>query len=101
MIFESGLGEITSPAFVVRIHDEAVGAAGYCMWPSRTAHMSGLTDPEYRRRGLARPTGSAAVTHALEAGSIPQERARAPPSEHVEFALGFRERGAQLSAGMS
>ncbi|MFI9536688.1 GNAT family N-acetyltransferase [Nocardia fusca] len=95
---ESGLREITSPAFAVRIHDEVVAAAGYRMWPSRTAHMSVLTAPGNRGRGLARLTGSAAVAHALEAGLLPQWRARAPRSQRVALALGFRELGAQLSA---
>jgi RimJ/RimL family protein N-acetyltransferase len=95
---ESGLREITSPAFAIRIHDEVVAAAGYRMWPSRTAHLSVLTAPENRGRGLARLTGSAAVAHALEAGLLPQWRARASQSRRVALALGFRELGAQLSA---
>lgn len=94
---ESGLGEVTSPAFAIRINDEVVAAAGYRTWPNRTAHMSVLTAPGNRGRGLARSTGSAAVAHALEAGLLPQWRARAPQSTRVAFALGFRELGAQLS----
>ncbi|MEU4315252.1 GNAT family N-acetyltransferase [Nocardia sp. NPDC024068] len=95
---ESGLREITSPAFAVRIHGKVVAAAGYRTWPSRTAHMSVLTAPEDRGRGWARLTGSAAVAHALESGLLPQWRARTPQSKRVAFALGFRELGAQLSA---
>lgn len=95
---ESGLDEITSPAFVVRIGDEVVAAAGYRGWPSRTAHMSVLTAREHRGRGLARLSGSAAVAHALAAGLLPQWRARTPQSKRVAAALGFREFGAQLSA---
>ncbi|MEU1984863.1 GNAT family N-acetyltransferase [Nocardia sp. NPDC019395] len=98
---ESGLREITSPAFVVRIHDKVVAAAGYRMWPSRTAHMSVLTAPGNRGQGLARLTGSVAVAHALEAGLLPQWRARTPQSQRVALALGFRELGAQLSARLS
>ncbi len=98
---ESGLGDITSPAFVIRIQDEVVAAAGYRTWPSRTAHMSVLTAPRNRGRGLARLTGSAAVAHALEAGLLPQWRARTRQSQRVASALGFRELGAQLSARLS
>lgn len=94
---ESGLAEITSPVFVIRIQDEVVAAAGFRTWPGRTAHMSVLTAPEVRGRGLARLTGSAAVAHALEVGLLPQWRARAPQSKRVAFALGFREFGAQHS----
>jgi RimJ/RimL family protein N-acetyltransferase len=98
---ESGLRYITSPAFAIRIHDEVVAAAGYRTWPSRTAHMSVLTAPGNRGRGLARLAGSAAVAHALEAGLLPQWRARARQSQRVASALGFRELGAQLSARLS
>ncbi|MFJ5123032.1 GNAT family N-acetyltransferase [Kitasatospora sp. NPDC088548] len=94
---EAGLWEITSPAFVVREGGQVVAAAGYRVWPSRTAHVSVLTAPEWRGRGLARATGSAAVTHALAAGLLPQWRARVPESRRVALALGFRELGAQLS----
>ncbi|MGI5217678.1 GNAT family N-acetyltransferase [Nocardia sp. CA-290969] len=95
---ESGLREITSPAFAIRIQDDVIAAAGYRTWPSRTAHMSVLTAPGSRGRGFARLAGSAAVAHALQAGLLPQWRARAPQSQRVAFALGFRELGAQLSA---
>ncbi|WP_329576056.1 GNAT family N-acetyltransferase [Kitasatospora sp. NBC_01250] len=94
---EAGLWEITSPAFVVRDAGEVVAAAGYRSWPSRTAHISVLTAPAWRGRGLARVTGSAAAAHALAAGLLPQWRARVPASRRVAVALGFEEVGAQLS----
>lgn len=94
---EAGLGEITSPAFVIREGGEVVAAAGYRSWPSRTAHVSVLTSPAWRGRGLAQATGSGAVAHALAAGLLPQWRARVPASRRVALALGFRELGAQLS----
>ncbi|MFF1839156.1 GNAT family N-acetyltransferase [Streptomyces sp. NPDC058231] len=94
---EAGLDEITSPAFVVREAGEVVAAAGYRAWPRRTAHISVLTAPGWRGRGLARVTGSATTTHALAAGLLPQWRARVPESRRVAMALGFRELGAQLS----
>jgi hypothetical protein len=94
---EAGLDEITSPAFVVREAGEVVAAAGYRAWPSRTAHISVLTAPLCRGRGLARVTGSATSAHALAAGLLPQWRARVPTSLRVALALGFRELGSQLS----
>ncbi|MFJ7960729.1 GNAT family N-acetyltransferase [Streptomyces sp. NPDC096319] len=94
---EASLDEITSPAFVVRAHDRVVAAAGYRDWPRRTAHVSVLTAPEARGRGLARSVASAAVAHALAAGLLPQWRARPPASRRVAAALGFEELGAQLS----
>ncbi|MEU8328608.1 GNAT family N-acetyltransferase [Micromonospora sp. NPDC048839] len=94
---ESGLVEITSPAFVVRAGLDVVAAAGYRMWPGSTAHVSVLTVPAVRGRGLARVAATAAVTHALEAGLMPQWRARPQASRRVARALGFRELGSQLS----
>ena len=94
---EAGLDEITSPVFVIRADGEAVAAAGYRLWPQRTAHFSVLTAPAWRGQGLGRATASHAVTHALTAGLLPQWRARPVESRRVAAALGFRELGAQLS----
>ncbi|MFJ7947113.1 GNAT family N-acetyltransferase [Streptomyces sp. NPDC096354] len=94
---ETGLEEITSPAFVLRKDGQVVAAAGYRVWPSRTAHISVLTAPAWRGRRLARAAGSATTAHALAAGLLPQWRARVPASRRVALALGFRELGAQLS----
>ncbi|MGW3829145.1 GNAT family N-acetyltransferase [Streptomyces sp. NPDC005071] len=80
---------------------EVVAAAGYRAWPRRTAHISVLTAPGWRGRGLARVTGSATTTHALAAGLLPQWRARVPESRRVAIALGFRELGAQLSIDLA
>ncbi|MFJ3205140.1 GNAT family N-acetyltransferase [Streptomyces sp. NPDC086989] len=94
---EAALDEITSPAFVVRAQGRVVSVAGYQMWPRRTAHISVLTALEVRGRGLARVTASAAVSHALAAGLLPQWRARPAASRRVAAALGFEELGFQLS----
>ena len=94
---ESGLAEITSPAFVVRSGLDVIAAAGYRAWPGDTAHVSVLTVPAERGRGLARVVATASVTHALEAGLLPQWRARLQASRRVARALGFRELGSQLS----
>ncbi|MFC9436517.1 GNAT family N-acetyltransferase [Nocardia sp. NPDC057030] len=94
---ESGLDEITSPAFTIRAGADLIAAAGYHIWPGRTAHLSVLTAPDRRGRGLARVAASAAVAHALDAGLLPQWRARPPQSRRVAAALGFRELGTQLS----
>lgn len=95
---EVGLDEITSPAFVVRAGDGGVVAAcGYRCWPGNTAHISVLTHPAWRGRGLAKVTGGAATRHALDAGLLPQWRARVPASRRTAVALGYREIGRQLS----
>ena len=94
---ESGLGEITSPAFAVREHGRIAAVAGYRDWPGQVAHLSVLTAAPARGRGLARLTASAAVAHALHRGKLPQWRARPQASRRVARALGFRELGSQAS----
>ncbi|HWG28434.1 GNAT family N-acetyltransferase [Actinospica sp.] len=94
---EAGLGEITSPAFAIRIGGVVAAASGYRIWPRRIAHISVLTAPGRRGQGLARAVASSAVAHALTAGLLPQWRARPAASRRVATALGFRELGAQLS----
>ncbi len=94
---ESGLREITSPAFAVREHGQVVAAAGYRDWPCGTAHLSVLTAAAARGRGLARAAGSAAVARAIADGRLPQWRASPVASRRVARALGFRELGLQVS----
>ncbi|MFD5897590.1 MULTISPECIES: GNAT family N-acetyltransferase [unclassified Streptomyces] len=113
---ESGLDEITSPAFLLREAadgstagdgegagdgaGDVVAAAGYVAWPRSVAHVCVLVAPHRRRRRLAGIVASAAVSHALDAGLLPQWRARPYPSRRVAAALGFQELGAQLSVRM-
>jgi len=94
---ESGLAEITSPAFTVRAQRGIAAAAGYHDWPAQVAHLSVLTAAPARERGYARLTASAAITHALLRGKLPQWRAQALASRRVARSLGFRELGAQVS----
>jgi RimJ/RimL family protein N-acetyltransferase len=94
---ESGIGEITTPAFAVREHGQVVAAAGYRDWPLGTAQLSALTATAERGRGLARASASAAVAHAIHAGRLAQWRARTQASRRVALALGFRELGFQVS----
>ncbi|MFJ6581477.1 GNAT family N-acetyltransferase [Streptomyces sp. NPDC091368] len=94
---EAALDDITSPACVIREQGRVVAAAGHRAWPRRTAHLSVLTAPEARGRGLARTAASAAAADALAAGLLPQWRARPPASRRVAAALGFEELGTQVS----
>ncbi len=94
---ESGMAEITTPAFAVRQHGQVVAAAGYRDWPCGAAHLSVLTAASARGHGLGRVVASAAVAHAIAAGRLPQWRARPEASRRVARTLGFRELGAQVS----
>jgi RimJ/RimL family protein N-acetyltransferase len=93
---ESGMREITTPAFAVREHGRVVAAAGYRDWPRGTAHLSVLTAAAARGRGLGRATASAAVDRAIADGRLPQWRARPMASRRIARALGFRELGLQV-----
>ncbi|WP_426502407.1 GNAT family N-acetyltransferase [Dactylosporangium sp. McL0621] len=81
----------------MRTATEVVAAAGFQAWPGDTAHLSVLTAPEQRGRGLARVVATAAVADALRSDLLPQWRARPEASRRVARALGFRELGSQLS----
>ena len=94
---ESGLADITSPAFVVRTGSATLAAAGYRTWPAGTAHLSVLTAAAERGHGHARVVATAAVAHSLDVGLLPQWRARPEASRRVARALGFLELGSQLS----
>jgi RimJ/RimL family protein N-acetyltransferase len=94
---ESGIKEITTPAFAVRERGQVLVAAGYRDWPCGTAHLSVLTASAARGRGLARAAASAAVAHAIKEGRLPQWRARPQASRRIAHALGFRELGFQVS----
>jgi GNAT superfamily N-acetyltransferase len=94
---ECGLEEALSPVFVHRAGSEVVAAAGYRPWLNTAAHVSVLTAPDHRGRGLARLVASAAVADALAGRLLPQWRARPEASRRIARALGFREHGAQIS----
>lgn len=96
-VAESGITEITSPAFAAREHGTIVSVAGYHDWPSQVAHLSVLTLGTARGRGLARTVASAATTHAIARGKLAQWRARPEPSRRAARALGFRQLGFQVS----
>ena len=94
---ESGIAEISSPAFVIHEEDRIIAAAGYRDWPGQVAHLSVLTTAHARARGLGSAVASAAVMHALGQDKLPQWRARAEASRRIARRLGFRELGAQVS----
>ncbi|SNT64009.1 GNAT acetyltransferase [Asanoa hainanensis] len=98
---ESGLAEVTSPAYVVRARGVVVAAAGYHRWPGGAAHVCVLTARGHRGLGLARAVAAAATEHALAAGLLAQWRARPEASRRVGRALGYRELGWQLSVRLA
>lgn len=94
---EAFLADATSPLFVVRGSGGIIAACGYELWDGALAHMVILTHPEHRSRGLGTIVASAATAHAIEAGLIPQWRARPAASQAIARRLGYEQIGSQLS----
>jgi GNAT superfamily N-acetyltransferase len=69
--------------------------ASYEVWNQRIAHISIITHPLHRGRGLGRAAVALAAQHALAAGLIPQYRTLQAnmPSIGVAKRLGFVEYG--------
>jgi hypothetical protein len=82
---ESGIQEITTPAFAIREHRQVAAAAGYRNWPCGIAHLSVLTASAARGRGLTpcrrvssrRPRDRGRPAAAM-AGTTPGLPARCP-----------------------
>ena len=94
---EVGITDATSPLFVIWRGTTVAAVCAYRPWVGRLAHMMVLTHPDHRGRGLAQRAATEAARHALEAGLIPQWRARVRASQAVAGALGYTTVGAQLS----
>ena len=96
-VAESGMDEITSPAFLLTRGGQPSAVAGYRLWPNHIAHLSVLTLPGSRGAGLARVVAAAASDHARRAGLLCQWRARPAATLRVAEAIGYRVLGRQVS----
>lgn len=96
---ESAIARVTSPVSVIERDGKVLAACGYEVWSAALAHIGVLTHPQWRGKGLATGVASASVAHALQAGLIPQWRARCTltASRRIASSLGFVELGRQLS----
>ncbi len=96
---ESGLLGVESPVAVCQAAGRVVAASGYQVWHGRLAHLSVLVDPAHRGRGLGAAVAAGAVNHALDAGLVPQWRARCTllASRRIARSLGFVELGRQAT----
>ena len=94
---EVGITDAVSPLFVIWRAAAVAAVCAYRPWVGRLAHMMVLTHPDHRGQGLAQRAATEASRHALDAGLIPQWRARVPASQAVARSLGYTTVGAQLS----
>jgi GNAT superfamily N-acetyltransferase len=69
--------------------------ASYKVWNERIAHISIITHPRHRGRGLGRAAVALAARHALSAGLVPQYRTLQANTASIAIAkrLGFIEYG--------
>ncbi len=82
--------------FGVVDHDtQLLALSGYKVWNDSIAHISIVTDPRQRGRGLGRAAVALAAQHALDAGLLPQYRTlrQNTPSMTIANRLGFIEYG--------
>jgi GNAT superfamily N-acetyltransferase len=96
---ESGILAVDSSAAVWLVADQAVAASGYQVWHGQLGHLSVLVDPAFRGRGLGTAVAARAVGQVLEAGLVPQWRARSTllASRQIARTLGFVELGRQVT----
>jgi GNAT superfamily N-acetyltransferase len=73
---ESGLVAVDSPVAVWWAAGQVVAASGYQVWHDQLAHLSVLVHPAHRGRGFGTAVAARAVGHAVDAGLVPQWRAR-------------------------
>jgi GNAT superfamily N-acetyltransferase len=98
---EVGITDATSPLFVIWRDATVAAVCAYRPWAGRLAHMMVLTHPHHRGQGLAKRAATEASRHALDAGLMPQWRARVPASQAVARSIGYLTVGAQLSLRLS
>jgi GNAT superfamily N-acetyltransferase len=96
---ESGILAVESSVAVCRVGDRVVAASGYQVWHGQLGHLSVLVDPAFRGRGLGKAVAARAVVQVVQAGLVPQWRARSTlvTSRQTARSLGFVELGRQAT----
>jgi len=96
---ESGILAVDSSVAVWWAAGRVVAASGYQVWHGQLAHLSVLVDPAVRGRGLGTAVAARAVWQAVDAGLVPQWRARCTlmASRQIACSLGFVELGRQAT----
>lgn len=78
---------------------DALALAGYKVWGGAIAHLSIVTAPRHRGRGLGSAAVARAARHAVDAGLLPQYRTLSAngPSMGIARKLGFEGYGFSVS----
>ena len=98
-VTEVGLAEMGRALVTVDELDRPTAGAGYQEWEQIIAHLGVLTPPPFRRQGFGLLASAIATNDALDAGLIPQWRARVEnrASRAIAARLGFVEIGSQTT----
>jgi GNAT superfamily N-acetyltransferase len=96
---ESGILTVESSLAVWLVAGRVVAASGYQVWHGQLGHLSVLVDPAFRGRGLGTAVAARAVGQVVDAGLVPQWRARSTllGSRQIARTLGFVELGRQAT----
>lgn len=102
-IGESGVEEMTERWVLLDAADLPVALAGFAISGDIIAHLGVLTALDDRRRGNGALAASVAVNEALDAGLVPQWRARLDNRSALAVAavLGFERVGSQTTVLIS
>jgi GNAT superfamily N-acetyltransferase len=90
--WEHGGSPLTHPCSGVFVGEQLAALAGYEVWAGTIAHISIVTHPEFRGRGLGRSAVAHLAQRAICAGLLPQYRTldSNTPSIRVGASLGFQ-----------
>lgn len=89
--WEHGGSAIENPCAGVFADGQLVALAGYEIWGGEIAHISIVTDPEFRGRGFAQSAVACIASHGIAAGLLPQYRTLESNAASIRIAetLGF------------
>lgn len=73
---KSGILAVYSSLAVWQVAGRVVAASGYQIWHGQLGHLSVLVDPAFRDRGLGKAVAARAAGQVVDAGLLPQWRAR-------------------------
>ncbi len=98
-VAEVGLAEMSRLFVTLDDRDQPTSGAGYDEWQGLLGHLGVLTPPELRGTGWGTVAAALALNDALDAGLVPQWRARTDnlASRRLARKLGFTRAGEQTT----
>lgn len=99
---ESSIENVVSDLTAVVDNGQVRAVAGWRVWEPNVAHMTVLTHPDARRKGLGTQVADAATERAVRADLVPQWRAAKWNEGSIALAksIGYESYGRQLSFRM-